>query len=42
MVTISHIEQLADRISEVMASLKNERDQLRLQNNDLKNKLAEK
>ena len=42
MVTISQIEQLADRISEAMASLKNERDQLRLQNNELKNKLAEK
>lgn len=42
MVTISHIEQLADKLMEMVASLRNERDQLRVQYNEMKNKLAEK
>jgi len=42
MVTISHIEQLADKLVEMVASLRNERDQLRTQYGELKNKFAEK
>ncbi|MBL3540545.1 hypothetical protein [Aminivibrio sp.] len=42
MVTISHIEQLADRLVEMVASLRSERDQLRVQINEMKNKLSEK
>ena len=42
MVTISHIEQLADKLVEMMTSLRNERDQLRTQYGELKNKFSEK
>lgn len=42
MVTISHIEQLVEKLSEMIISLRTERDQLQQQMNELKNKIAEK
>ena len=42
MGTLENLEQLTDRLVEMVTGLRSERDQLRIQVNDLKNQIGEK